>query len=127
MPSLYDLSNHLSSINSQWFEIGLALKLSYNFLTGLAQSSGSNMVKLSHVLNKWLESQYISEEKTTWEVAIAAIESDIVGSKSTGHRMKTYLSELYIHYYHIPLLLMLAGELHLQPTQDSPAASSPGS
>lgn len=85
------------------------------------------MVKLSHVLNKWLESQYISEEKTTWEVAIAAIESDIVGSKSTGHRMKTYLSELYIHYYHIPLLLMLAGELHLQPTQDSPAASSPGS
>ena len=101
VPPLHEVLEQLSPIDSQWQEIDQALELSQNFLTGLAQSSKSNKIKLCALLQQWLETQYICEDAVTWEVAIAAVESGIVGKKAIADKMRQYLSELllYCHFY----------------------------
>ena len=97
VPPLHEILEQLSPIDSQWQEIGQALELSQNFLTGLAQSSKSNKIKLCALLQQWLENQYIREDAVTWEVAIAAVESGIVGKKAIAQKMRQYLSELLLY------------------------------
>lgn len=79
----------LHSINLKWFELGLALKLEFHVLEEIAANSCSNINMMREVLQRWL----IQYTNVSWEFLIAALESNIVDSKSVAHKIRLYLSE----------------------------------
>ena len=81
----------LVDIDSKWYEIGLSLKLKYNFLHGLNGERFSNTVKLSYVINKWITSA--DSQDITWETIISAIEGPFVDDKQISRKIHKYLTD----------------------------------
>lgn len=91
-PTQKELLDLLVPISAQWKEVGMALKVDHNFLTGLEIGpSTSTVVKLGEVLNKWLISGV--QDVITWGEVIAAIEGDIVNNKNIAEKIRKYLAE----------------------------------
>ena len=71
-PGEYELYDLLVDISSQWHEIGITLRLSFNTLEGLNKSQGSDNVKLARVIHSWITTS--DQKLVTWGTVIAALE-----------------------------------------------------
>lgn len=75
-PEKHDLVELLADYNFMYFEIGEYLKVPNATLMGLKHSVDPNMVKLSQVLQKWIETQ---RSDYTWKTIL-----DMIRSKTFG-------------------------------------------
>lgn len=88
IPDKHVLLMLLMECDSQWYEIGLMLGLSHNYLDGLKLSSNPNPVKLSMVLQSWMNKM---PSPVTWTTIINAMESPIVGYESIADKIHKHL------------------------------------
>ena len=82
----------LSGISVKWEEIGSALNISQNELDGLHHDHRSIIMKLSQVLNLWINSE---SSPVSWETLISAIEGPIVKNKKKAKEIRDYLYSQY--------------------------------
>ena len=75
-------------MDQQWFQIGDALRVPYNVLSGLQASPEANIVKLRHVIHTWRTSQ---PSPVTWKTVISAIEGRIVKNVAKANEIRDYL------------------------------------
>ena len=73
-PQTHVLLEFLSSVSSKWYEIGALLGVDGNTLDGLLSTNLSNEVKLSKILQNWLNNKPTS---TTWRRIIKIIEGPL--------------------------------------------------
>ena len=66
-PEIKEIVNFLSSISARWYEIGVSLGVDSNDLEGLYRSNDSKEVKLSKVVQKWLEKAEAETASVTWD------------------------------------------------------------
>ena len=78
----------LADISHNWMEIGLAINIPNNILTGLRGSLNSDTIKLSQVLHTWITTQ---SYPVTWETIISAIEGPIVNNKARALEIRQHL------------------------------------
>ena len=89
-PDKDDLLNILATISAEWQEIGMALKISNNDLSGLAKdATKSNIVRLSDVLEKWME----TATGITWQTIIGAVDGPIVNKSNKATEICRFLAE----------------------------------
>ena len=87
-PNEHDLIDLLADISDMWYQIGTALRISSKYLRGLLHREQDNTVKLSQVINTWLNTHPSS---ITWKTLIAAIEGNIVNNKAMGIKIRQRL------------------------------------
>ena len=87
-PQTHDLLRQIASINNKWWEIGIELQLSHDFLEGLQQKPYTTMIKLHHVISEWMK----NAQSVTWETVINAIEGPIVNDKNKADEIREYLA-----------------------------------
>ena len=87
-PDENDLLNLLANIDSDWFRIGRALKVSHNTLQGFRQNNETNTVKLSNVINSWITTQ---SSPVTWRTVINAIDGNIVNNRAKANEILEHL------------------------------------
>ena len=78
----------LASIDSDWYKIGKALKVSHNTLQGLRHNNESNTVRLEEVIHSWITTQ---SSPVTWQTMIDAIGGNIVNKKAKADEICEYL------------------------------------
>ena len=78
----------MADISAYWSEVGLALKVSSNDLQSIRDMTGSTKVKLSEVINSWMDTK---SSPFTWKNLILAIEGPIVNNKSKADEIREYL------------------------------------
>ena len=88
-PDQHDLLNILATIDAKWQEIGLGLNIRENDLSDIADKSKSNTVRLSAVLQKWME----TSTSITWQTIIVAIGGPIVRSHNKATEICRFLAE----------------------------------
>ena len=107
-PSLHEIVELLADISDRWIEIGFAIRISRNVLSGLQHSHESYIVKLNHVLYTWMDTQ---SSPVTWETIISAIEGPIVNNKRKAEEIRQYLGEqksnFNLHYLDYGLMFTL--------------------
>ena len=57
MPKHNVLLRLLVDVSSSWHDIGVALRLSQNYLNGLSRNQDTLTTKLSNVIRNWMDSQ----------------------------------------------------------------------
>ena len=87
-PDKLDLLKILATIDAKWQEIGTALNISNNDLSGIAKGV-SNTVRLSLVIEKWME----TSTSITWQTIIAAIGGPIVDNCNKVTEICRFLAE----------------------------------
>ena len=91
-PDQSELLELLAPISAQWNEVGRALHVDFNFLTGLSIGpSTATVVKLDQVIHQWLISG--DQDRITWRVVIATMEGVIVNNKKIADKIRKYLAE----------------------------------
>ena len=88
-PGIPLLCSFLANINDKWNEVGIALGVQENVLSGLRQRQDTDTVKLSEVINTWITTESISP--VTWETVISAIEGPVVNNKKIAMDIREYL------------------------------------
>ena len=83
----------MASINDKWNEVGIALGVKENVLSGLRQRQDSNTVKLSEVINSWITTE--SKTTVTWETVISAVRGPVVNNNQKAMDIKEYLNKHY--------------------------------
>ena len=79
----------LASIDAKWHEIGTALDVDFNFLTGLGGQLGSNSVRLTSVINSWCT----ATDNPTWFMILQAVEGPLVNNKAKGGEIRRWLAQ----------------------------------
>ena len=69
-----ELLKFLSSISAKWQEMGELLGVHSNIIEGLCISNKSNIVKMSEVLQNWLDNE---PTPVTWENIISVLEGPL--------------------------------------------------
>lgn len=87
-PNGHVLINLLADIRSKWHQLGTALGISFDALNGLLYRQQDDTVKLTQVINIWLNTRPSS---ITWKTLIIAIEGDIVNNKAMAIKIRQYL------------------------------------
>ena len=87
------LCSLLANINDKWNEVGIALGVQENVLSGLHQRQDSNTLKLFEVINSWITTE--STSPITWETVISAIEGPVVDKKQGAIEIRECL---IVHY-----------------------------
>ena len=96
---LKEIPNHkeavelLTSISADWEVIGIALNISQNDLKGIRQEITNITVKLSRVINRWIESESLSP--VSWKTLISAIEGPIVNNRQKAKVIRDHLHSQY--------------------------------
>ena len=80
-------------MDSKWYEIGIALSVQENVLSGLYQRPDSNTVKNFKVINSWITTK--SKPPVTWETVISSIEGPVVKNKQRAMEIREYLITHY--------------------------------
>ena len=88
VPNVHDVLKLLASISAHWQEIGLSLAVCSNDLEKIQQVPDSAEVKLSKVINTWINTK---SSPITWENVISSIEGPIVSNKKKGDEIRKYL------------------------------------
>ena len=70
----HTLLRMLSSVTTKWFEIGDLLGVDYNTIEGLHYSNYSDQVKMSKMLQSWLDNK---PTPVTWDNIINVIEGPL--------------------------------------------------
>ena len=81
------LLNLLADIKHLWHEIGLALQVPDEEIEGLRQENLSNIIKLSKILQYWIN-QCVD---VTWQSIITAVRSKIVGKTQISQEIESYV------------------------------------
>ena len=84
-----DVIKLLANIASKWHEIGTALNVEFNYLTGLQGQIGSNSVRLTAVINSW----YTSTDNPTWFMILEAVEGPLVNNRAKGSAIRQWLAQ----------------------------------
>ena len=71
-----------------WYEIGLGFEVPQNTLNGLKLNNNSNTVKLSQVIDTW-----INTNEATWDKVISAISGPIVSNKKKADEIHDHLTK----------------------------------
>ena len=108
----HDILEQLIPIDAKWRELGNGLRLSSNYLNGLAQSNMTNQIRLEHVLQKWIDLN-TQESVVNWKTIIDVVEGPLVQNKALAMKMYQDLKEVFkqqstihniystIHFYHV--------------------------
>ena len=97
-PEKHDLVELLADYNFMYYEIGVYLKVPNATLMGLQRSRESDTVKLSQVLQKWIETQ---RSDYIWKTIIDMIKSKTFGDnvdllKEIEEKLTTTLYDKYL-------------------------------
>ena len=97
-PTTHDVLEQLVEIDAKWYEIGIGLRVSSNYLDGLTHSNVSNILKLERVLQKWiqLDGQCTSDGQSTpvnWKTIIDVIKGPFVQNKALSIKIYQYLKQ----------------------------------
>ena len=87
-PTKHELLELLADIEDKWYEIGLSFDVPRNILDGLERRSDSNTVKLSKVIDSW-----INTNEVTWDKVISAISGPIVSNKKKADEIYGHLTK----------------------------------
>ena len=87
-PNKYELLQLLSNIAENWYEIGEAINVSLNLLSGLIFNNKHNYYKLNDVLDSW---KLYQPSPVTWETVISAVEGPIVNNKRKANEIREHL------------------------------------
>ena len=79
----------LSPATAKWVEMGLLLGVDYNTIDGLCYSNSSDHVKMSKMLQSWLDNQ---PTPVTWENIIGTIEGPLQ-KKSLAIEIRKFLMD----------------------------------
>ena len=90
VPVTRDLLDLLACIKHKWKMIGVVLEVEHSDLESLSQSNKDDSTRLYEVLEAWMNTR---STDVTWETVIAAVEGPIVDQKSTGIKIRQFLSE----------------------------------
>ena len=88
---MFDLHRLLSPISYDWYRVGLALYVRDGVLMSLDQSNFSNSMRLSRVIQSWIDTQ---STPVTWETVILAVESPIVDNMKVAAKLREYVTHL---------------------------------
>lgn len=107
-PEKSALLTHLSCVSAKWYEIGDLLGVDSNTLEGLFSSNSSNNVKLSKMLQSWLDNE---QTPVTWENILKILDGPLE-KKSVADAIRKSLGMyiiLYIDstYFSVILLLII--------------------
>ena len=86
-PTKHELLKLLADINDKWYEIGLVFEVPGKILDGLQSKNDSNTIKLSKVIDTW-----INTNEATWDKVISAIGGPIVGNKMKADEIHDHLT-----------------------------------
>ena len=97
-PEKHDLVELLADYNFMYYEIGEYLKVPNATLMGLQRSREGDMVKLSQVLQKWIETQC---SDYTWKTILEMTKSKTFGNntglqKEIEEKLTTTLYDKYL-------------------------------
>ena len=81
-------------MKNSWLDIGLALRVSSDYLDCLSRSPDPPHTKLSNVIKNWMDSQ---SSPVTWKTVISAIECPIINNKRKADEIRDYLGKLIIY------------------------------
>ena len=103
-PEKVALLTHLTCISAKWYEMGGLLGVDSNTLDGLSSSNFTNDVKLSKMLQNWLDNK---PTPVTWEDILRILEGPLK-EKSVANKIRESLG-MYIVLYstHFSVILLL--------------------
>ena len=82
------LLNLLADISNKWYDIGLGFNVSHNNLESIKNETGSDITKLSKVIECWISTQ---SSPVTWKTVISVIEGPIVNKKKKANEIRKRL------------------------------------
>ena len=93
-PTRHEVLKQLSCINASWHEIGDGLRVSYNVLKGLAESTISNQRRLGDIIQNWLDMDDRSGGvPVTWKTIIDVIKGPFVQNIAHAKTIYEYLKQ----------------------------------
>ena len=97
VPKKKDVFELLMPIKDKWYLIGDSLEVNTGELESLMISNNSTEVKLSIVINKWLDEK---SNEATWEVLLEEVEGPIVNNRQIGDDIRIFLKrpDVYSKY-----------------------------
>ena len=90
-PTKFYLLRVLAPIAHNWYNVGLALDVRDGVLMSLEHSKYSDLMRLSSVIQSWIDTQSMP---VTWETVISAVESPIVDNMKVATNLREYLTHL---------------------------------
>ena len=105
-PEKVALLTHLTCVSAKWYEMGGLLGVDSNTLDGLYSANSSNDVKLSKMLQNWLDNEPTS---VTWENILRILEGPLE-KKSVADKIRKSLgmyTVLYSTHFSVILLLII--------------------
>ena len=99
----------LSAVSDKWYEIGELLKVPECDLNGLTTGNLSNTVKLSKVLQKWIN---MRNNPVQWKIVIAVVEGPVIQNKDLGLKIRQFLEQPdIVSYYRSSYAKRMFGKL----------------
>ena len=90
-PNKHDLLEQLADIDDRWPQIGLALGVGDNVLSGLQTCQESNIFKLNKVLLSWMTTK---SSPVTWDTVITAMEKPIINNIKKAEEIRKHLQSI---------------------------------
>ena len=92
-------------MKNSWRDIGLALRVSSDYLDGLSHSQDTPSTILSNIIRNWIDSQ---SSPVNWKTLISAIEGPLVDNKRKADEIRDYLGKLIII---VKLIIIMCGNI----------------
>ena len=90
---MYDLIDLLADVDSNWNEIGMALRVDENILADLSRSpQHTAKAKLQNVITNWMKKKS-PKAPVTWKYLISATEGRILGNKRKADEIREFLAK----------------------------------
>jgi hypothetical protein len=86
-PTLKDLVEVLTDISDVWEHIGIALGVEKYKINSIKSDNNDDIVKLSDVLQQWLD----SDEDVTWGTVVETVKGQTVNKKLQVDKIKEFL------------------------------------
>ena len=104
-PEKHTLLTLLASVSTKWQEIGDLLGVDSNTIDGLHTSNLSNQVKMSKMLQSWLD----NAQTPTWHNIISVLEGPLK-NKSLANKIRITLASMYIMDYNVIIIHHIMNE-----------------
>ena len=76
----------LVPISAKWRELGISLRIGSNFLDELVQSHEKDIIRLEHVLQKWLDLDS-QQSLVNWKTIIDAVGGPLIENKALTKKL----------------------------------------
>ena len=98
-PEKHTLLALLASVSAKWQEIGDLLGVDSDIIEGLHTSKLSNQVKMSKMLQSWLD----NAPTPTWHNIVSVFEGPLK-KKSLSNKIRNTLASMYIMDYNVIII-----------------------